>query len=152
MGVDGAANSVIDLEVGSAQLGPGLAGLAGPPSRSAADRFARKVLRLREPSGDQDVHNIFSSSIALSATRCLLSYIVLPGLALVWGVLGLGALPLVGPAIGVPVGVLALVFDVKAIRRFFQADHRWRWAAAALYLTVMVMVAALVLRDIFRLA
>jgi len=109
------------------------------------------VLRLREPAGDQDVHNIFSSSIALSATRCLLSYIVLPGLALVWGLLGLGALPLVGPAIGVPVGVLALVFDVKAIRRFFQADHRWRWAAAVLYVTVMVMVAVLVARDIFRL-
>jgi hypothetical protein len=152
LAVDGAANSVIDLEVGSATLGPDLAQVTGQTSRSAADRFARKVLRLREPGGDQDVHNIFSSSIALSATRCLLSYIVLPGLALVWGAVGLGTLPLVGPAIGVPVGVLALFFDVKAIRRFFQADHRWRWAAAALYLTVMVMVAALVVRDIFRLA
>ena len=151
MGVDGAANSVIDLDVGSAPLSTGLVQLAEPPRRSAADRFARKVLRIREPAGDQDVH-IFSSSIALSATRCLLSYIVLPGLALVWGLLGLGTLPLVGPAIGVPIGVLALVFDVRAIRRFFQADHRWRWAAAALYLTVMVMVAALVVRDIFRLA
>ena len=151
MGVDGAANSVIDFEVGSGPLSPGPPHVAGPPSRSAADQLARKVLRLREPAGDQDVHNIFSSSIALSATRCLLSYIVLPGMALVWGLLGLGTLPLVGPAIGVPVGVLALIFDVKAIRRFFQADHRWRWAAAALYLTVMLMVAALVVRDIFRL-
>jgi len=151
LSVDGATNSVIDLEVVSEPLSPGLAQVDGPPRRGAADRFARRVLRLQEPGRDQDVHNIFSSSIALSATRCLLSYIVLPGLALVWGVLGLGTLPLVGPAIGVPVGVLALVFDVKAIRRFFQADHRWRWAAAALYLTVMVMVAALVVRDIFRL-
>jgi len=152
LGVDGAANSVIDLDVGSGPLSAGLVQVAEPPGRSAADRFARKVLRIREPAGDQDVHNIFSSSIALSATRCLLSYIVLPGLALMWGLLGLGTLPLVGPAIGVPIGVLALVFDVRAIRRFFQADHRWRWAAAALYLTVMFMVAALVVRDIFRLA
>jgi hypothetical protein len=142
----------MDLEVGSVPLVPALAQVAGPPRRSAADGFARKVLRLREPAGDQDVHNIFSSSIALSATRCLLSYIILPGLALVWGLLGLGTLPLVGPVIGIPIGVLALVFDVRAIRRFFRADHRWRWAAAALYLTVMVMVAALVVRDIFRLA
>lgn len=149
--MDGAANSVIDLEVGSAPV-PALAPVAEPLRRTAADRFARKVLRLREDAGDDDVHNIFSSSIALSATRCLLSYIILPGLALVWGLLGLGTLPLVGPVIGIPIGVLALVFDVRAIRRFFRADHRWRWAAAALYLTVMVMVAALVLRDIFRLA
>jgi hypothetical protein len=152
LSVDGAANSVIDLDVASAPPSAALVQVALPPRRSSADRFARKVLRIHEPAGDQDVHNIFSSSIALSATRCLLSYIVLPGLALVWGLLGLGTLPLVGPAIGVPVGVLALVFDVRAIRRFFQADHRWRWAATALYLTVMVMVTALVVRDIVRLA
>jgi len=93
----------------------------------------------------QDVHNIFSSSIALSATRCLLSYIVFP-------FLGVGAVPLIGPLIGLPVGALALVFDVRAIRRFFRTDHRWRWAAAALYLTVMVMVSALMVRDIMRLS
>jgi len=115
---------------------------------AAADRFARKLLRVRTPEdGQPEVHNIFSSSIALSATRCLLSYIVLPVLA-PW----LGTLPLVGPAIGVPVGILALVFDVRAIRRFFQADHRWRWVAAALYVVVMAMVTALVARDIVQLA
>jgi hypothetical protein len=117
------------------------------PRRGPADRFARRVLRVRGPEGGPEVHNVFSSSIALSATRCLLSYIILPVLA-PW----LGALPLIGPAIGVPIGVLALVFDVRAIRRFFQADHRWRWVAAALYLVIMVMVAALVARDITRLA
>ena len=46
---------------------------------------------------------------------------------------------------------MALVFDVRAIRRFFRADHRWRWVASALYLVVMVMVATLVWRDITRL-
>ena len=84
--------------------------------------------------------------MVLSGTRCLLSYIILPVLA-PW----LGTLPLIGPAIGVPIGVLALVFDVRAIRRFFQADHRWLWVAAALYVAVMAMVAALVVRDISRL-
>jgi hypothetical protein len=47
---------------------------------------------------------------------------------------------------------VALVFDVRAIRRFFKADHRWRWAAAALYLVVMAMVATLMARDVARLA
>ena len=120
--------------------------VAPKPPRGAPDRFARWALRVRDRDGDPDVHNIFSSSIALSATRCLLSYIILPVLA-PW----LGTLPLIGPAIGVPVGVLALVFDVRAIKRFFQADHRWRWVAATLYLVVMAMVTALVIRDISRL-
>lgn len=116
------------------------------PWRSRPDRFARWLLRVREPQGEPEVHNIFSSSILLSATRCLLSYIVLPVLA-PW----LGTLPLVGPAIGLPVGLLALVFDVRAVRRFFLADHRHRWMFAALYVAVMAMVVGLVARDVAHL-
>ena len=119
---------------------------AVPARRSRADRFARWALRVREPVDGQEVHNIFSASMALSGTRCLLSYIVLPVMA-PW----LGALPLIGPAIGIPVGILALVFDVRAMRRFFASDHRWRWVAAVVYLAVMAMVASLVFRDISRL-
>ena len=52
-----------------------------PPGSGGADRFARWLLRVGEPGTGQDVHNLFSSSIALSATRCLLSYIVFPVLA-----------------------------------------------------------------------
>jgi hypothetical protein len=121
-------------------------GSLAPARRSAPDRFARRVLRVHEPVNGEEVHNIFSASMALSGTRCLLSYIVLP-LLTPW----LGALPFVGPAIGIPVGVLALVFDVRAMRRFFQADHRWRWLAALVYLAVMAMVASLVFRDISHL-
>jgi hypothetical protein len=121
-------------------------GALAPAHRSAPDRLARRVLRVHEPVNGEEVHNIFSASMALSGTRCLLSYIVLP-LLTPW----LGALPFVGPAIGIPVGLLALVFDVRAMRRFFQTDHRWRWLAAAVYLAVMAMVASLVFRDISHL-
>ncbi|MGH9105698.1 MAG: hypothetical protein ACRDZX_07660 [Acidimicrobiales bacterium] len=114
--------------------------------RGLPDRAARCALCVRDREGEPGVHNIFSSSIVLSATRCLLSYIVFPVLA-PW----LGALPVVGPAVGVPVGIAALVFDVRAIRRFFQADHGWRWVAAALYLALMALVAYLVTRDISKL-
>ena len=175
--MDGAANPVIDIEgatalpplpspdglaglgqsvdgvttvgtgtSGLATPGPGTSGVRVTPRRGAPDRFARWVLRIHEPPDGQEVHNLFSASMALSGTRCLLSYIVLPVLA-PW----LGAVPFIGPAIGVPVGVLALVFDVRAIRRFFQSDHRWRWVAAALYLAVMALVASLIFRDISRL-
>jgi hypothetical protein len=114
------------------------------PRRAWADRVARKALRVSEGK-EGEVYNLFSSSMLLSATRCLLSYIVFPLAG------GLGALPLVGPAVGVPVGLAALVFDVRAIRRFFLADHRWRWAATALYLAVMAMVSYLVARDLAKL-
>jgi hypothetical protein len=126
---------------------------ASSPHQGRADRLARKLLKVSEPGNGPDVHNIFSSSIALSATRCLLSYVVFPVL-LALPVLAprLGALRhVIEPAIGVPVGLLALVFDVRAIRRFFIADHRWRWVAAALYATVMAMVTYLVAGDIAHL-
>jgi hypothetical protein len=141
----GVAEDLTEASGGAAVL-TATAGGSTSPSRSAPDRFARRVLRVREPVSGDEVHNIFSASMALSGTRCLLSYIVLP-LLTPW----LGALPFIGPAIGIPVGALALVFDVRAMRRFFQADHRWRWPAAVVYLAVMAMVAALVFRDISHL-
>jgi hypothetical protein len=162
--IDVGGNPVIDVEGATALSGlappdslggpaqaadrveTGTSGVVASPHRGAPDRFARWVLRIHEPPAGQEVHNLFSASMALSGTRCLLSYIVLPVLA-PW----LGAVPFIGPAIGIPVGVLALVFDVRAIRRFFQSDHRWRWVAAALYLTVMALVASLIFRDISRL-
>jgi len=131
---------------GTGISGRGTSGRAAGPRRGAPDRFARWVLRIHEPPNGEEVHNLFSASMALSGTRCLLSYVVLPVLA-PW----LGAVPFIGPAIGIPVGILALVFDVRAIRRFFQSDHRWRWVAAVLYLTVMALVASLIFRDISRL-
>lgn len=79
----------------------------------------------------------------ISAFRCLLSYIVLPVITPALGVAA-GA----GPAIGIPVGVLALVFDVMGIRRFWVARHRLRWPMTAIYLAVMAMVSVLLGRDI----
>jgi hypothetical protein len=116
------------------------------PARGAADRIARRILFVPDQASGQ-VYNIFSSSILLSATRCLLSYVVFPILA-PW----LSELPVIGPAVGVPIAVAALVFDVRAVRRFFLADHSRRWAATALYIVVIGMVSYLLVRDIMHLA
>ncbi len=121
-----------------------------PASRSRADDGMRRLLRIpedRPPIDESDTHRIFSLSILLSATRCLLSYIVLPILLPIAGV-ARG----VGPAIGIPVGLLALYFDYLGIRRFWLADHRQRWAFSALYAAVGTMVAILVIVDITHLA
>ncbi|MGO9335081.1 MAG: hypothetical protein ACLQCU_13725 [Acidimicrobiales bacterium] len=113
---------------------------------SPADLVMRRVLRIPEgpPSADEaSAHRIFSASIMLSGLRCLLGYVVLPILTPVLGVAA-GA----GPEIGLPIGLIALVFDVRGIRRFWLANHRWRWPITALYSVVIVLVTTLVISDI----
>ena len=92
-------------------------------------------------------HRLFNFSIALSGLRCLLGYVVLPIVTP-----AIGAAARVGPMVGVPVAVVALCFDVMALRRFWAADHRWRWGISLIYLVVMSMVLALLVGDLVHLA
>ncbi len=117
--------------------------------RSRADTAMRRLLFVPAgPStvGEDAVHRMFSFSIVLSALRCLLSYVVFhiatPALGIATGV---------GPAVGIPIAVLALVFDVIGIRRFWVNDHRWRWAMTLVYAAVMILVSALLVGDIVHL-
>ncbi len=118
--------------------------------QSAADVFMCKLLCIPtdHPMVSEDqAHKMFSLSIALSGVRCLLSYVILPVLLPLLG-LATG----VGPVIGIPVGVLALIFDVKGIRRFWLSDHQWRWQMSVIYLLVIVMVVGLISVDVLHLA
>jgi hypothetical protein len=90
---------------------------------------------------------MFNVSIALSGLRCLLGYVVLPIVTP-----ALGAAARVGPFIGIPIAVVALVFDVAAVRRFWVANHRWRWGISAIYVVVMSMVLALLIGDVVHVA
>jgi hypothetical protein len=108
------------------------------------------VLRIpeRRPAASEDAANrIFSVSILLSALRCLLTYIVLPILTPL-----LGAATSVGPGLGIPLALVALYFDVKGIRRFWLADHRWRWQMSALYVMVMGLVLALLIGNLIAIS
>jgi hypothetical protein len=108
----------------------------------------RRVLRVpdeRPPvRATEAAHRLFSTSILISATRCLLGYVIFP--------IAFGAAAGFTPIIGIPLGLLALVFDVRGIRRFFLADHRWRWPITGLYLAVMVLVTILLVRDFIHIA
>lgn len=105
----------------------------------------RRLLRINEDTTatERDAQRAFSTSILVSATRCTLTYLVLPFLL---PVLGLAAG--VGPAIGVPVGAVAITSNVATIRRFWAADHRWRWAYTALALTVIALLLVLMVEDV----
>jgi hypothetical protein len=112
----------------------------------AADRVARRVLRVGAAPAkvdEDEVYRSFSLAMVLSGLRCTLSYVILP-----FVLPALGVLPGVGPWIGIPVGVVALVFDVRGLRRFWIFGHRWRWPMTVLYVLVMMMVSALVGVDV----
>jgi hypothetical protein len=116
--------------------------------RPAADTAVRRLLRIPDgpPAPEGAAQRAFSTSILVSATRCLLTYIVLPFLA---PALGLAAG--VGPAVGIPIGIVAIAFNILTIRRFWAADHRWRWAYTAIALTVIALLLVLMVEDILDL-
>lgn len=94
-----------------------------------------------DPGGDQ-AERVFSNSVVISGIRCVLTYVIFPFVAPLVGITaGVGA------TIGVLIGVVAIVFNVASIRRFFAADHRFKWWASAMNLAVIVLLAVLFVVD-----
>jgi hypothetical protein len=85
----------------------------------------------------------FSTSVLVSAVRCLLTYIVFP-----WVLPLLGWAGGVGPVIGLTVGVVAIGFNVASIRRFMASGHRYRYLIASLNVVVIGLLVVLVVRDV----
>jgi hypothetical protein len=51
-----------------------------------------------------------------------------------------------------PLSALALVFDIQAVRRFWSANHHWRWKLTGLYVVLIVGIVGLLAEDMARLA
>ena len=114
--------------------------------RTPADLWVRKLLRIKDrPSGAtvRSAQRSFQQSMLISAVRCTLTYVVFPFVAPAIG-LATG----VGPVVGVIIGSIAMVCDVFTIRRFFAADHKWRWQFSAIALTVMCLLGVLWVQDV----
>lgn len=92
------------------------------------------------------LYRVFHVSMLLSATRCLLTYVLLP-----FVLPAVGATAGLGPDVGIPLAVVALFFDVVGLRRFWVAEHRWRWPMTVIYLAVIGLVTALLAGDLARL-
>ncbi len=111
---------------------------------SAADAFVRRVLRVDGcPVDTQQARSTFSRSMVVSGIRCALTYVILPFVAPL-----LGFATGVGPWIGLPLGVVAIAFNVLSIRRFFAADHPRRWFFAALSVSVIGLIVILIVQDL----
>jgi uncharacterized membrane protein len=115
-------------------------------TRSQADQFVRRLLFVRERDASVSAsaaESAFQKSMLISAARCTLTYVVFP-----FVLPAMGVVTSVGPLLGVIIGVLALVCDVFSIRRFFAADHRYRWHFTVLALCVMGLLTVLLVQDI----
>jgi multisubunit Na+/H+ antiporter MnhB subunit len=85
----------------------------------------------------------FNTSILVSATRCLLTYVLFP-----WVLPLLGLAGDAGPAVGLVIGVVAIVCNVLSIRRFWRSRHRWRWAITAINTGVIGLLVVLIGVDL----
>lgn len=119
------------------------------PQRSKADQFVRRILFVKERPkqvSKRAAEAAFQRSMLISATRCTLTYIVFPFVLPAFGIA-----TSVGPALGLTIGALALVCDVFSIRRFFAADHRWRWHFTVVALCVITLLTVLLVEDVIDL-
>jgi len=118
--------------------------------RSQADLTVRRLLRIKDrPSAvsPASAQRAFQKSMLISGTRCTLTYVIFPFVA---PAIGLAAG--VGPLVGVLIGTLAMTCDVFTIRRFFAADHKWRWPFSIIALTVICFLSILWIQDVDHLA
>jgi len=119
-----ATDAVVDVSAAEALVDPVAGQSVAPSSRSGADQFMRRLLRLPEgtTSTAADARSAFQKSLAYTTCRCLLMYIILP-----FVLPAVGIAQSVGPYIAIPVGIVAMVSIVYSIRRFWRADHSKRW-------------------------
>jgi ABC-type glucose/galactose transport system permease subunit len=87
----------------------------------------------------------FTRSIALSATRCLLTYVLIPLVGLA------GTSGSVGPIVGLCLGAASTTAITFSLRRFFGADHKWRWYYAGAAAVILVLVAIQSVVDVAHL-
>lgn len=85
----------------------------------------------------------FSISLGVSAIRCGMTYVVLPFLTPL-----LGLAPGVGPALGIPIGTVAIAANLFSLRRFWRVQHPWRKPITVLHVGVIGLLLVLVAGDI----
>lgn len=116
------------------------------PTRSASDRAMRRLLRLpvdAPTATAAEAQRAFQTSLLVATVRCLLMYIVFP-----FVLPAIGVAAGVGPWIGLPVSIAAIVAIVMSIRRFWRADHSKRWHYTVIGAAVSGFLIILIVRDL----
>lgn len=122
---------------------------APAPERPAADRLVRRLLRIEgaaEPGAIMGAQRAMTNSILVSAVRCTITYLLVPILTPIVGVLDLVAAPL-----SIALCAVAFVMSTRSLRRFWRADHAKRWHYTALVAVVWTFLVVAVVRDVAQL-
>jgi hypothetical protein len=114
---------------------------------SPLDLRMRKLLFLPvdATASATSARKVFEVSIWISATRCLLTYVILP---FIFPIIGISAND---HAIGLPISVVAVIADFMSIRRFWRADHKYRWHYTAIAGTIICCMLVLITGDLVNL-
>jgi hypothetical protein len=123
--------------------------LTAPTRWSPADLRMRRLLRLPTDTPratEASARQLVERSLLISMARCLLTYIVLP---FVIPVIGLAAD--VTPFVGIVVGIVAIGANVASVRRFWRAEHRYRWAYTGLATVIVMALVWLIVADVAEL-
>jgi hypothetical protein len=119
------------------------------PVRPAADRFMRRLLRIHgaaEPGAVFGAQKAMTNSILVSAVRCTITYLLIPILTPILGVLDVLSAP-----ISIVLCTVAVVMSTRSLRRFWKADHSKRWHYTALVVVVWAFLAVAVVKDVAQL-
>jgi hypothetical protein len=117
--------------------------------RPPADRVMRRLLRIEgaaEPGAIMGAQRAMTNSILVSAVRCTITYLLVPILTPIVGVLDLVAAPL-----SIALCAVAFVMSTRSLRRFWRADHAKRWHYTALVAVVWTFLVVAVIRDVGQL-
>ncbi len=119
--------------------------------RSPADRFMRRVLLLPVDGPSTSIfgsESVFGKSIAVSAVRCLVTYIALPLLAPIVDLTG----GVTRPVVGLVLSLVSMTAIFISMRRFFGSDHKYRWGYAVIGISIfcfMIFSAAVDISTLF---
>ena len=105
-------------------------------SESVIERSADDV------AAEEEAQRTFSTSIVISGTRCLFTYVIFPFVAPIIGIAS-G----VGSTIGIVASVVGIVANLWSIRRFHSSDHPWRWPITAINIGIIILLSVLLVID-----
>lgn len=94
-------------------------------------------------AAEEEAQRTFSTSILISAVRCLLTYVLFPFVAPIVGIAS-G----VGSTIGVVTSIIGISANVWSIRRFHASAHPWRWPITAINVGIIALLSVLLVIDL----
>lgn len=107
-------------------------------TRPAKERIVRRLLRVGD---DVDKGAILgarrstTTALVISGIRCTVTYLLVPALAPVVGILDTVNAPL-----SIALSIVAISMGISGVRRFWMAAHRARWAYTGFIGVVLVLL------------